>query len=106
MAPKVTDADFEQKVLKSGRVALVDFWAEWCQPCKILGPIVEDFAKEYGDKMDVYEMNVDENSETPGNFNIMSIPTLIFFKDGNPEKTMVGVQSKEQLKKAADELLS
>ncbi len=105
MAPKITDADFQEKALKAGRVVLVDFWAEWCQPCKILGPIVEEFAQEYKDKMDIYEMNVDENPETPGQYNILSIPTLIFFKDGNPEKTMVGVHSKEQLKQAADELI-
>lgn len=105
MATSTTDQSFSQDVLDSGGVTLVDFWAEWCQPCKILSPIVEEFAGDYKDKMKVFEMNVDENTETPAKYNILSIPTLIFFKDGKPEKTMVGVQSKEQLKKAADELL-
>lgn len=105
MAANITDQTFDQEVLKSDKVTLVDFWAEWCQPCKIVGPIVEEFGEEYKDKVKVVKMDVDENTETPGKLNILSIPTLIFFKNGNPEKTMVGVQSKEQLKKAADELL-
>ncbi len=106
MAANITDQTFDQEVLQSDKVTLVDFWAEWCQPCKIVGPIVEEFGEEYKDKVKVVKMDVDENTETPGKFNILSIPTLIFFKNGNPEKTMVGVQSKDQLKKAADELLS
>lgn len=106
MAASITDNDFSQEVLSSDKLTLVDFWAEWCQPCKILGPIVEEFGEEYKDKVKVVKMDVDANPQTPGKFNILSIPTLIFFKNGQPEKTMVGVQSKEQLKKAADELLS
>lgn len=106
MAVAITDQTFEAEVLKSDKLTLVDFWAEWCQPCKIVGPIVEEFGEEYKDKVKVVKMDVDENTDTPGKFNILSIPTLIFFKNGNPEKTMVGVQSKDQLKKAADELLS
>jgi len=106
MAANITDETFQTEVLESDKVTLVDFWAEWCQPCKILGPIVEEFGEEYKDKVKVVKMDVDANSNTPGKFNILSIPTLIFFKNGQPERTMVGVQSKEQLKKAADELLS
>lgn len=102
----LTDDTFQKEVLESDKLTLVDFWAEWCQPCKILGPIVEEFAQEYGDKVKVAKMDVDANTDTPGKFNIMSIPTLIFFKDGKPAKTMVGVQSKEQLKKTVDELIS
>jgi len=105
MGKVVTDETFESEVLKSDKLTLVDFWAEWCQPCKIIGPIVDAFGEEYKDKVNVVKMNVDENSETPGKFNILSIPTLIFFKDGEPQNTMVGVQSKEQLKKTADEIL-
>lgn len=82
MATSTTDQSFSQDVLDSGGVTLVDFWAEWCQPCKILSPIVEEFAGDYKDKMKVFEMNVDENTETPAKYNILSIPTLIFFKDG------------------------
>lgn len=100
----ITDDTFQKEVLESDKLTLVDFWAEWCQPCKILGPIVEEFAQEYGDKVKVAKMDVDANTDTPGKFNIMSIPTLIFFKDGKPAKTMIGVQSKEQLKKIVDEL--
>lgn len=106
MAANITDETFQSEVLESDKVTLVDFWAEWCQPCKIVGPIVEEFGEEYKDKVKVVKMDVDENADTPGKYNILSIPTLIFFKDGQPERTMVGVQSKDQLKKTADELLS
>ena len=105
MVANITDETFQTEVLESDKVTLVDFWAEWCQPCKIVGPIVEEFGEEYKDKVKVVKMDVDANSDTPGKYNILSIPTLIFFKNGQPEKTVVGVQSKEQLKKAADELL-
>jgi thioredoxin 1 len=105
MAANITDDTFNSEVLESDKVTLVDFWAEWCQPCKIAGPIVEEFGEEYKDKVNVFKMDVDANSDTPGKYNILSIPTLIFFKNGQPERTMVGVQSKEQLKKVADELL-
>jgi len=105
MAANITDDNFSSEVLSSDKVTLVDFWAEWCQPCKIVGPIVEEFGEEYKGKVKVVKMDVDANPETPGQYNILSIPTLIFFKNGQPEKTMIGVQSKEQLKKAADELV-
>ena len=105
MALNITDDTFEKEVIQSDKLTLVDFWAEWCQPCKIVGPIVDEFGEEYKDKVKVVKMDVDANTDAPGQFNIMSIPTLIFFKNGQPEKTMVGVQSKEQLKQAADELL-
>lgn len=106
MALDITDDTFETEVLQSDKVTLVDFWAEWCQPCKIVSPIVEEFGEENKDKVKVVKMDVDANPSTPEKYNILSIPTLIFFKNGEPEKTMVGVQSKEQLQKAADELLS
>lgn len=105
MAANITDETFQQEVLQSEKLTLVDFWAEWCQPCKIVGPIVEEFGEEYKDKVKVVKMDVDANTDTPGKYNILSIPTLIFFKDGKPERTMVGVQSKDQLKKTADELI-
>lgn len=104
MAANITDDTFSSEVLQSDKITLVDFWAEWCQPCKILDPIVEEFAQENRD-VKVVKMDVDANTETPGKYNILSIPTLIFFKNGKPERTLVGVQSKEQLKKTADELL-
>lgn len=102
----LTDDNFEQEVLNSTTPVLVDFWAEWCQPCQMLSPLVEELAAEYNGKLKVGKMNVDENIKTPGNYGIMSIPTLIVFKDGKPEKTMVGVQGKDQLKKTLDEVMS
>ena len=94
----LTEQNFEQEVLKADVPVLVDFWAAWCGPCKIMGPIVEEVAKELeGKSVKVGKMNVDENPETPGKFGIMSIPTLMIFKGGQPVETMVGVQSKEKL---------
>lgn len=100
-----TDSDFEQEVLKSERLALVDFWADWCTPCHMLAPTLDELTKEYENKVKIGKMNVDENAEIPPAYNIMSIPTVILFKEGKPVKTFVGVQSKEEFKKAIDELL-
>lgn len=100
-----TDASFEQEVLKSEMPVLVDFWAEWCQPCHMVAPVVDEIAKEYAGKIKVGKVNVDENANVPGNFGVMSIPTIMLFKNGKPEKTMVGVQSKETFKKNIDEVL-
>lgn len=105
-ALKITDETFEQEVLQSNTPVLVDFWAEWCQPCQMVGPVVEELAEEYSGKVKVGKLNVDENVNTPGNFGIMSIPTLMIFKDGKPVKTIVGVQSKDAFKKAFDEVLN
>lgn len=102
---KLTDDTFEQEVLKQDIPVLVDFWAAWCQPCKMVRPLVEEIAKEYAGKIKVGEMNVDENSYVPGQFGIMSIPTLMIFKDGKPVQTMVGVQSKDVFKKNIDSVL-
>ncbi len=78
-------------------VTLVDFWAEWCGPCQMMLPILEDFSSEMDGKMTVWKVNVDENPEIAGQFRVMSIPTLIVFKDGEPVETMVGVQQKDKL---------
>lgn len=102
----LTDDTFESEVLKSTTPVLVDFWAEWCGPCKMVDPIVEELATEYNGKVKFGKMNVDENVKTPSNYNIMSIPTLMIFKDGQPQKTMVGVQAKDTFKKNLDEALS
>jgi thioredoxin 1 len=102
----VTDKNFQEEVLKADLPVLVDFWAPWCQPCKIVGPIVEELAGEYTGKLKVGKLNVDENPEAAGNFGVMSIPTLMIFKGGQPVKTVVGAQGKEVLKKAIDEVLS
>lgn len=101
-----TDDTFEKEVLKSEIPVLVDFWAEWCQPCKMVNPLVEELSEEFTGKLKVGKINVDENSETPGNYSVMSIPTLIIFKKGEPVKTLIGVQSKDVYKRAIEEAIS
>ncbi len=93
----VTDASFEEDVLKAEGAVLVDYWAEWCGPCKMIAPVLEEVARDYGDKLKVCKLNIDENSETPPKFGIRGIPTLMLFKDGNVEATKVGALSKSQL---------
>jgi thioredoxin 1 len=102
----VTDQNFQEEVLKSQLPVLVDFWAPWCGPCKVVGPIVEELAKEYEGKIRVGKMNVDENPMVSGQFGIMSIPTLMVFKNGQPVKTTIGAQGKDTLKKMIDEALA
>ena len=93
----VTDASFEQEVLKSSGAVLVDFWAEWCGPCKMIGPILEEIATEYNGKLKIAKLNIDENPNTPPKYGIRGIPTLMLFKGGNVEATKVGAVSKSQL---------
>ena len=93
----ITDQTFEQTVLKSDKPVLVDFWAVWCRPCQMQGPIVEEVAREMEGKAVVGKVNVDENPQTAGKYGIMSIPTIILFQGGQPVKQLVGVQSKENL---------
>jgi thioredoxin 1 len=93
----VTDDSFEPEVLKSEVPVLVDYWAEWCGPCKSIAPILEDVAKEYGGRVKIAKLNVDENQSTPARFGIRGIPTLMLFKNGNVEATKVGALSKSQL---------
>ena len=103
---KFTDDTFDTEVIKSEKPVLVDFWADWCTPCHMLAPTIDELAAEYSGKIKVGKMNVDENPQTPGGLGIMSIPTVIVFKDGKPSKTFVGVQPKDEFKKALDEALS
>lgn len=105
MANAVTDADFEAEVLKSSIPVLVDFWAPWCGPCKSMSPVVDELATEYDGKVKVLKMNVDENTEVPGKHGVMSIPTFIIFKGGEPVNTFVGAKSKEDVKKELDAVL-
>jgi thioredoxin 1 len=93
-----TDQNFEAEVMKSDKPVLVDFWAPWCGPCQMMGPVIEELAKEMGDKVKVGKLNVDENPKVAEKYGIMSIPTVMIFKGGNIAKQLVGVQSGEALK--------
>ena len=93
----VTDDSFDADVLKSDKPVLVDYWAEWCGPCKSIAPILEMVAKEYGGRLKIAKINVDENQTTPAKFGIRGIPTLMLFENGNLEATRVGALSKSQL---------
>jgi thioredoxin 1 len=93
----ISDTSFEQDVLKAGRPVLIDFWAEWCGPCKAIAPMLNDIAEEYRDKLTIVKLNVDENPKTSQRFNVRSIPTLILFKNGQVEGQKVGAPRKSDL---------
>lgn len=93
----VTDDTFEAEVLQSPQAVLVDYWAEWCGPCKMIAPILDEIASEYAGKLKVAKLNIDDNQDTPARFGIRGIPTLMLFKNGNVEATRVGALSKSQL---------
>jgi thioredoxin 1 len=93
----VTDASFKSDVLESQIPVLVDFWAEWCGPCKMIAPILDEVANEYKGRLKVAKLNIDENPKTPGEYGIRGIPTLILYKNGSVEATKVGALSKSQL---------
>jgi thioredoxin 1 len=94
---QTTDAAFEQDVVKSQKPVLLDFWAEWCGPCKMIAPLLDTIATEYKDKLRVVKLNIDENPKTPPRFNVRSIPTLLLFRDGAVAAQQVGAVSKAQL---------
>ena len=93
----VTDSSFEEEVLKSDMPIIVDYWAEWCGPCKMIAPILDEIADEYTGKVRIAKLNIDDNPQTPPKYGIRGIPTLMLFKDGNVEATKVGALSKSQL---------
>ena len=97
MATQITDNNFEQEVMNSDKVVMVDFWAEWCGPCRMIGPVVEELAKEYDGKAVVGKLNVDENPQVSTNFGVRSIPTILFFKGGKLVDKQVGVVPKSIL---------
>ncbi len=93
----VSDDTFEEEVINSSEPVLIDYWAEWCGPCKMIAPILAELAEEFGEKIKIAKLNIDENPETPPKYNIRGIPTLMIFKGGNVEATKVGIASKSQL---------
>lgn len=93
----VTDDSFDDDVLKAGKPVLVDFWAEWCGPCKQIGPALEEIAAELGDKVSIAKINIDDNPATPGKYGVRGIPTLMIFKDGQVAATKVGAMPKSKI---------
>jgi thioredoxin 1 len=102
---QVTDETFETEIVNSDIPAVVDFWAAWCGPCKMVGPVVEELAKDYEGKVKVAKMDVDQNRETPAKFGIRNIPTLIFFKGGEVANTIIGAQPKSSIEEELKKLL-
>jgi thioredoxin 1 len=100
-----TDANFENEVLKSDQPCLVDFWAEWCGPCRMVGPVVEEIAKEYEGKLKVGKVNVDQNTQTASKYGIMSIPSLLFFKQGKVVDQIVGAVPKKHMVEKIDKIV-
>ena len=103
---EVSDQDFEQKVLKSSKPVVVDYWAPWCGPCRMMAPIFEELSNEYQDKMEFAKMNTDDNPYVPGRLGIQGIPTLIFFKDGHEVNRIVGAVRREIFKRQIDNVLA
>ena len=100
---KITDASFDADVLKSGTPVLVDFWAEWCGPCRMIAPALEELSGEYNGKLTIAKINIDENPKTPDKYNVRGIPTLMIFRDGQVAATKVGALPKSQIKAWIDQ---
>lgn len=102
----ITDQNFEEQVVKSKLPVVLDFWATWCPPCKMIEPIVDELAKEFDGKVVVGKIDADEYPEVAAQLNVMSLPTMVFFKNGQPVKSLVGAQGKQIYKQAIEELLT
>jgi thioredoxin 1 len=103
---EVTDNNFQAEVLESETPVLVDFWAPWCGPCRMVAPVVEEIANERADQLKVVKLNIDENQQTAIAFNVMSIPTLILFRNGKPAKTVIGAYPKRKLEAELEPVLA
>ncbi|MEQ1744336.1 MAG: thioredoxin [Saprospiraceae bacterium] len=106
MAYEFTDANFKKEVLQSDKVTLIDLWAEWCGPCRLMTPIVDELSNEYGDRVLIGKLNVDHNPQVPTDYNVRGIPTFLLFKNGELKGKIVGAQSKKVLKDQIDALLN
>jgi len=102
---ELNDANFENEVLKADKPVVVDFWAPWCSPCKMVSPVVEELAADYAEKLKVGKLNVDENSKTASQFGIMSIPSILFFKEGKLVDQVIGAVPKSALKERVDKIV-
>ncbi|ULA62854.1 MAG: thioredoxin 1 [Nitrospira sp.] len=103
---KVEDSTWDAEVMKSSDLVMVDFWAVWCGPCQMVAPIVDELSKEYAGKLKVLKLNTDENPEVAGRYQVMSIPTILFFKNGQVVEKLVGARPKRQFKETIDSLLA
>jgi len=103
---EIDDSIFDAEVLKSDKPVLIDFWAPWCGPCRAISPIVEQLAGEFGEKIKFVKCNVDDNPISPGKYGIRSIPTLMFFKDGNVVNQVIGIVAKSKLEKVINKILN
>jgi thioredoxin 1 len=103
---EVTDAEFDTEVLKAELPVLVDFWAIWCGPCRLVAPLVDELAEEYADRMKFVKVNVDENTTTPATYGIQSIPTLLVFRDGKPVDQIIGFKPKSELRRLLEQAIA
>jgi len=101
----ISDDQFDNEVLKSSEPVLVDFWAEWCGPCKMIAPILDELADSYAGKIKIKKINIDHNQKTPRNYNVRGIPTLMIFKDGKVQATQIGAVGKKQLEQLIDKAI-